>query len=240
GLQPLDLPQELQTFLRDKACADAAQRQKDYAEEAEDALEALIQTDFDELGVDRFFLAFAFEALDGFGRLLAYVHPEQKDTPAADRRPSFNERLLDSGAAYPYFIFPNVDPFRSRGSPIEAAAMASSPQAILQGSPRLRRARQSVAQAREQGLGVFNADRPNLFEPFELRFLARRSPPSRWLIDLSAEESVILEPTQYPQIPKAEDRLWLPPEFVPLFQMSGWTLAGDTQNIMASTVAAQT
>jgi hypothetical protein len=58
--------------------------------------------------------------------------------------------------------------------------------------------------------------------PFELRFLARRSPPDRWVIDLSADDDRLHPPQSYIAIPNAEDRLFLPAEYVPLFVENGW------------------
>ncbi len=212
----------LASHIAAKASAAAAITHHHYAKAAEDQLELLIQADFDALGIDTFFLAFGYEALDGFGRLLAYVHPHEPRTPRSQRRVNYNHRMLESGHAYPYFIFPNVDPFRAKGSPVEAAALATDPATILAAAPALRDACQAVAEARARGAGVFAAARPNPFEPFELRYLARRQLTSRWLIDLSGTERTLYPPHAYAAMPHAEDRLWLPPEFVPLFEASGW------------------
>lgn len=207
------------------AGTDAAATHLFHAKAAEDALEAMIAEDFAAPGVDSFFLAFAFEALDGFGRLLAYVHPSEPDTPSDARRRPYNERMLALGQAYPYFIFPNVDPFRSRGSPVEAAALARSPEAILAASARLRRVRDEVARARAEGQGVWSRDRPNPYEPFELRYVARRAAPTRWVLDLSRPEAVVRPPAAYVEIPNAEDRLWIPEAYVPLLEATGWRVA---------------
>ena len=217
----------LKAFLEAKAGAEAATVHKGYAEDAEDALEELITADSEALETEQFFLAFAYDALDGFGRLLAYVHPNQPDTPRAERLPSYNARLLETGLAAPYFIFPNVDPFRARGSPVEAAEMAGNPQNILENAPNLRAARDAVASAREAARGVFDPARPLGFEAFEFRFLARRSLPSRWVIDLSCTDAVLRPPQSYFEIENLEDRLYVPAEFVPLFGAAGWQIDGD-------------
>ncbi len=222
GLDPA-----LQAYLHGKAAPEVAAVHKAYAEAAEDALEAFILDDQAALGIEEFFLAFAYDALDGFGRLLAYLHPNQPDTPRAERLPSYNARLLETGLAAPYFIFPNVDPFRARGSPVEAAAMAENPRNILDKAPSLRAARSAVQEARAAGRGVFDPAKPLGFEAFEFRFLARRSLPSRWIMDLSCDAARLIPPQRYFEIENLEDRLFVPPEFVPLFAAAGWDIEGD-------------
>lgn len=135
-------------------------------------------------------------------------------------------RLLATGLAAPYFIFPNVDPFRARTSPLEAAADATDPATILAAAPSLRIARARVAEARTTGRGFFDPARPIGFDAFEFRFLARRSKPSRWVIDLSRNERILLPPERYIEIPNLEDRLFVPKEFVPLFEATGWGCDG--------------
>ncbi len=125
----------LVSHIQARASVTGAENHNALAKAAEDKLEELIQADMDEAGADKesfqFFLAFAFEALDHFGRLLCYVHPDQANVPADQRKASYNQRILEAGLASPYFIFPNVDPFRARGSLIDAAFDATSPQSIL-------------------------------------------------------------------------------------------------------------
>lgn len=167
-------------------------------------------------------MAFAYEALEGYGRLLCYVHPDQPQAAPGTRKLSYNERMLSTGFSAPYFIFPNIDPFRSQGSPLRAALNAHSPQNILSKAPRLRAARSAVKAARAAGAGIFNPASPLIFDAFELRFLADRRAPNRWLIDLAGDERTLFHPQTYPSIPHPEDRLWVPEEFVALFVSAGW------------------
>lgn len=214
----------LDAYLTDKASPAAADNQMRHAEAATQGLADAVQNDADQLGTESFFLNFAYEAIDGFGRLLAYVSPNQPIAPPGGRASSYNERQLAAGLAFPYFIFPNVDPFRTERSPLIAARNAVSPSAILDSAPNLRRARNAAAVARRQGLGVFDPHDPCVFEPFEVRYIADRRPPSRWVIDLGKDDSLIRQPTSYHLIPNPEDRLWVPAEFVPLFEKYGWRL----------------
>jgi hypothetical protein len=110
---------------------------------------------------------------------------------------------------------------------VEAAARATDQPTILADAPALETARAAVAAAREAGLGMFDPARPLAFQAFEVRFLARREVPSRWVIDLSADDRRVLPPQRYIEIPRLEDRLWVPPEFVPLFGAAGWSVEGD-------------
>jgi hypothetical protein len=88
----------------------------------------------------------------------------------------------------------------------------------------LRNARQWVKQARDQQrIGLYEAADPLRLLPFELRFLARRQPPDRWVVDLGASNTVLLPPQVYFQIPNPEDRLFVPAEYVPLWEQHGLT-----------------
>ncbi len=163
--------------------------------------------------------------MDGYGRLLGYVHPDQPGTPAAQRRPSYNRRQLDRGLASPYFIWPNLDPYRPQTALVKAVpppgdiapATASSAQ-----RGELNRARTAVRTAREQHLGIYAEQNPLALQPSELRFLSRRKPPERWVIDLSAGDDQILAPQLSYTITNHEDRLYIPDEYIPLFEQAGW------------------
>lgn len=193
-----------------------AANQARFAEAAKLALRAEVESDIEELGATRdefrFFLAFATEVIDGYGRLLCYLN---RDQPRAPRPPSYNERLLVAGEALPYFIWPNVDPFRVQPSLVAAVPRPGS-------SPPLRNERAAVAAARERRLGLWGGDEPLRLFPFELRFLARLAPPERWVIDLAARDDRLLAPQLYPRIERPEDRLFVGEAYVPLFESRGW------------------
>lgn len=192
---------------------DAAQKKLEELIEADRTTQGLTKEDF------RFFLAFAGEVMDRYGRLLAYVN---RDEPDESQRPlSYNERLLDAGAVSPYFIFPNVDPFRRQPSTVAAVpAPGSAPQVGASGA--LGRARASVKAARDRGDGIWADPGGLVLEAFELRYLAGRRPPNRWLIDLGQSSDVLIQPQRYTQVRFPEDRLWIPEELVPLFVEKGW------------------
>jgi endonuclease YncB( thermonuclease family) len=187
-----------------------------FAATAKAALRALVESDLEEAGGSReefrFFMAFASEVLDGYGRLLCYLN---RDQPRPPRPPTYNERLLVAGEVLPYFIWPNVDPFRVQPSLVDAVPRPGA-------APPLADERAAVAAAREQGLGVWRGDEPLRLSPFELRYLARLTPPERWVIDVAARDNRLLAPQLYPRIDRPEDRLFVGEAFVPLFESRGW------------------
>jgi endonuclease YncB( thermonuclease family) len=227
--EPFEKPlnPRLLEHLNDKVGPGAAKNHFDHAKAAEDALEKEIADDINALGKTvesfRLFLAFAYEVMDRYGRFLCFVNRFQAQQSESNPRPeSYNESLLRQGMVSPYFIWPNIDPFRKEPSvvdaviePGEAAALASGPNALAQ-------ARRWVREAREQKLGIFEDANPLRLAPFEVRFLGRRQPPDRWVIDLSKDEDVLLQPQEYHVIPNIEDRLFVAEEYVPLFVERGW------------------
>jgi endonuclease YncB( thermonuclease family) len=187
-----------------------------FAAAAKTALRGLVESDLEEAGGSReefrFFMAFSSEVIDGYGRLLCYLN---RDQPRPPRPPTYNERLLVAGEVLPYFIWPNVDPFRVQPSLVRAVPRPGA-------APPLGDERAAVAAAREQGLGVWSGDEPLRLSPFELRYLARLAPPERWVIDLAARDDRLLAPQLYPRIDRPEDRLFVGEAFVPLFESRGW------------------
>lgn len=139
--------------------------------------------------------------------------------PAAQRFGSYNERLLAAGWVSPYFIWPNINPFRRAGSVTAAVPPPGGAAELAERDGSLRAAPRAIAQARRQELGLYAA--PLGLLPFELRFLARRQPPDRWLVDLSTDAAVLVPPQAYPDVPLPEDRLFVPTEYVPLWEQHG-------------------
>jgi hypothetical protein len=213
---PPRLRRELREHLEPKLGPGCAANHLGFAEAAKRALRAEVEGDLAELGQTRdefrFFMAFASEVIDGYGRLLCYLN---RDQPRPPRPPSYNERLLVAAAVLPYFIWPNVDPFRTQASLVAAVPRpgAAAP---------LRSERAAVADAREQRLGVWGGYEPLRLLPFELRYLARFGPPDRWVLDLAARDDRLLAPQLYPRIERPEDRLFVGEAFVPLFLSRGW------------------
>lgn len=227
---PLDLGPELTAHLQTRIGAGAGVNHRLHGDNAEQSLISLVQSDMNALGQNlntfQFFIAFSYEVFDGYGRFLAFVNRQQPDPHnPGPRTLSYNERMLELGASLPYFIWPNIDPFREL--PLLSSVIApGTANTVAQTTPALNRARGFVQQARANGLGVFNPANPLRFEAFEIRYLGRREPPNRAVIDLSQNDDVILRPESYFKIPNPEDRLFIPAAFIPLFVSRGWKLEG--------------
>jgi len=196
-----------------------------HAQAAQAALEYEILDDITALGASKesfeFYLAFSHEVLDRYGRMLCFINRNQPDDNTPTPRPLYyNERLLVNAAVTPYFIWPNVSPFRKFPNILEAVIPPFMANQIQ--DPRLGEARQAYAEARLRQVGVYAADHPLRLYPFELRFLAGRRAPNRWVIDLSQSDNHLLPPQEYYTIPNPEDRLYIPEEYLLLFKKKGW------------------
>lgn len=227
--EPFNPPLEpgLIQHLQTQIGAQTAANQSYCADKAREALMGEVESDIQALGKTKndfeFFLAFAYEVVDVYGRLLAFVNRNQPDeNDPAPRPDSYNERLLQQGWVIPYFIWPNIDPFRTKGSLAAAVWNPGTAAAEADKLGKLRSSREWCRQARSDGLGVFNRSNSLVMEPFVVRFLAQRRPPSRWVIDLSKNDDVLIRPQNYYTIPNVEDRLFIPEDFVPFFIDKGW------------------
>jgi endonuclease YncB( thermonuclease family) len=221
------LSPELQGFLTTRVGQGAAVNHARLGSAATDTLRELVRADVAVLGQTeasfRFFCAFAHEVMDGFGRLLCFLNRQQASaTDPAPRPRSYNERMLEAGWVTPYFIWPNIDPFRRQGSLIDAVLAPGTANTVAERAGALKVARGFVRAAREQHLGLFEQADPLRLLPFELRFLARRAAPERWVIDLGRNDDTLIPPQGYFQVANQEDRLFIPAEYVPLFVEAGW------------------
>lgn len=231
------LDQELIDYLNNKLGAECGDNHYFHAEEAHRGLERFIGSDVDKLQPQaaaeqkdprelyKFFMMFSYEIMDGYGRFLCHIH---QDLPPDQRagRLSYNDQMLEAGLAEPYFIFPNINPFRKKPNILEAVpAPADFEDKVIKDST-LKKARQYVKDARAGEKGIFRkTDKgPLMLSPFELRFLARRSPPSRHVIDLNDTQPKIKKPLKYHEIEFPEDRLFINVEHVPLFQKKGYEI----------------
>lgn len=220
----------LHAHLQGRFGTGAAANHHTHAVAAGDSLRQLIQSDATALGqsLDQFqyFLSFSYEVFDRYGRFLAFLNRNQPNPNTPSPRPrSYNERQLQFGRALPFFIWPNINPFRDVENVADAVPRPGTANTIAE-SGDLKRARDFVKSARATGIGVFDAANPLRFEAFEIRYLGRGEAPSRAVIDLSRNDEVMLRPQSYFKIPHPEDRLWVPAQFVPLFAAKGWRLEG--------------
>lgn len=223
------LPRPLRDHLRRRLTRQGAGNHARHAEAARQTLIRLVTADIAALGQDKdtfeFFVGFAHEIMDRYGRLLGYLNRRQPDPLLPQPRPdSYNERLLDLGVVAPYFIWPNIDPFREQPSLLDAVPPPGQAREWAESSATLQRARSAVAAARTARVGIFDRADPLLLMPFELRYLARRTPPERLVIHLGSDSDRLLAPHDYYLVRRHEDRLFVAPEYAPLFASRGWRL----------------
>jgi len=208
--------------------ADCAKIHRQFAEEAQRVLENMIIAEYSERAEKGkhfdFFMAFANEILDGYGRLLCYLYRNNTKTEREANPLSYNERILKQGWGFPYFIWPNVVPFFAAGKSIsDSMPPADELEDFMTSSQakKLNDARDHVRKARSDGLGVFSH---KMLLPCELRYLSRRKAPSRYVLNLETCEKKLVEPTEYYTIPNSEDRLFIDSHYVDLFLKKGYEL----------------
>jgi endonuclease YncB( thermonuclease family) len=222
------LGSKLVNYLKQKLNSQTALNHHKYAIAAQRELESIIEFDVNERIYEgerfRFFMAFAYEVMDGYGRFLCYVDRDNKPREREGRM-TYNERMLKSGLAIPYFIWPNINPFRKQGSLVEAVPSPSNFREFVNSDKRMKMARNFVNDARRAGIGIFDNQDPLALMPFELRYLAGRRNPNRYVLDISKDMPTLLKPTDYYLIPKEEDRLFIDEHFVPLFEKKGYQAA---------------
>jgi endonuclease YncB( thermonuclease family) len=217
------LDEDLIDYLKAKIKPGVAMNHHRHATQAEDELEKEVSRDLEDLGQSveefQFFLAFAYEVMDRYGRLLGFINRYQ---PKGKRPLSYNERLLQAGVISPYFIWPNINPFREKRPLANAVIEPNKAKEEADRDKLLRKAREGVQRARRKGKGIFNPNEPLQLEPFEVRFLADQRRPTRWAIDLSKNDDILIKPQKYYTIKNQEDRLYIPEEYVSLFVEKGW------------------
>ncbi|HRI19568.1 MAG TPA: hypothetical protein PLA68_01385 [Panacibacter sp.] len=202
------------------------------AVEAQISLENLIQADLGTSGKTKetfaFFMAFANEFLDVYGRLLTYLHADRENfTNAADAPPlSYNERQMIAGFGEPYFIWPNIQPFISiRPFATDFLSPEGFWNTVNTGN-KLQHSRQAFKDARAAKKGIYQQGKELMLSAFELRFLARKSKPDRYVIDLrNTGSKELISPQKYYVVQNPEDRLFIPSEYIPVFKLNGWNAA---------------
>ena len=219
----LHLDKGLKTYLNKKLGPNTATNHAKYAAMGKTEFINEVETDINDQHKTnetfKFFLAFAHEALDRYGRLLAFIN---RDDSSATRPPDYNVRQLEKGVACAYFIWPNVGKYTGTKSLVD---LVPEPRTIKNWASKdkyLKQVRDAAAEARRKKIGIYDKHDPLLLEPFELRYLAQRRAPERWVIDLSKNDDVLVAPQNYYHIAHAEDRLFIPEEYVSLFVAKGW------------------
>jgi hypothetical protein len=127
-------------YLKNKLDEHTAKNHSGLAMLAQRKLEEIIQlevTKREEQGREfRFFMAFANEIMDRYGRFLCYLDID-RDPTEHNRQLTYNEQMLQSGLAAPYFIWQNVDPFIGQQRPVKAVPDINNFQTNISKSKRL-------------------------------------------------------------------------------------------------------
>lgn len=225
-----NVSESLRQFVLAKVAFQPGTVHHQHAAAATTGLRSMITSDMRIMGQDTsefsYYLNFGFEIMDGYGRFLCMVNRNQpRQNEPTPRPPSYNRRLLEKGLAFPYFIWPNINPWERPDSVMKAVIPVGTANRMAEADSELKTARQYVKDARANHWGIFDATTPCLLEPFELRWLSRRTLPSRYVIDLTKNDDRLIPPSRYHTVPNSEDRLWIPPEYVPLFAQAGWKVA---------------
>lgn len=232
----LNIGQDLYHYLSTKIGngKNIASNHAEMAEGAEKSLAKIISSDLKKSKKSNktftFFMAFGNDFLDSYARLLCYLNSSSENFKNPKDKEeivklSYNERQLASGWAVPYFIWPNVQPFLTVRAFSKENIIPKNFWALIRKAQKLHQARKFVADARISNKGIFNETNPLKLMPFELRIIARKKSPNRYVIDLRDEgNNVLLKPEEYIKIPHQEDRLLIPGEYVPIFQLYGWVI----------------
>lgn len=207
---------------------DARDNHLEWANKARKRLVELIREDLELINRSwknaEFYTSYGSELLDAYGRLLCFINIAEHNR---NRRPkySYNERLLQEGFVIPYFIWPNVAPF-SKMSILEAVRNPVEFRSNANDSKALSKARQWCSEVRAKPENIYDPSHGLWILPFELRYLAGRISPKRYVIDLGANatDKKLFSPSRYWEISKFEDRLFIPAEYAPLFEKHGWQI----------------
>lgn len=131
------LDPELIAHLKERIGPGKAANHHRHAEAAGEALRSLVAADMNEMGQDPetfgYYLSFSYEVFDSFARFLAFINRDQPDPNEPGPRPlTYNERMLERGRALPYFIRPNVNPFREAASVVDAVIPPGGANAVAE------------------------------------------------------------------------------------------------------------
>jgi endonuclease YncB( thermonuclease family) len=198
----------------------------------------------------RFQIEFPYEVLDRYGRFLGWVKRFEYEERFAKGIIPYNDSMVEKGMAFPYLIWPSLSTSKRDYNLQQLVPSKDDFKELIVEDDRIKTIRLLAEKARKKKLGIFglkNSD--ELLLPFELRFLVERNygttddlpvssithedsndrshkkPLFRYVINLSKSDNpVLMKPNQYYKIKNYEDRLFIPPEYVPLFREKGYEI----------------
>jgi endonuclease YncB( thermonuclease family) len=240
-------------YLKPKLHENTAINHKTYAEKAREELRRLIEDDIRlsaQFGKDyyKFQIEFPYDVLDRYSRFLGWVKRFESNPQFAKDIVPYNDTMLEKGLAFPYLIWPNLSASKRDYNLQQLVPPKNDFEELVLEDDRIKTVRKLTEKARKQRRGIFGTE-DELLLPFELRFLVERNygitdgvpissirhedsddraskkPLFRYVIDLSkSDKPVLMKPNQYYNIKNYEDRLFIPPEFVPLFREKGYEM----------------
>jgi endonuclease YncB( thermonuclease family) len=157
------LTKSLRNYLKPKLTEESTNTHKKLGIQATQYLESILE---EELRV-----SFKNQILDRYGRPLCYLLSRNNET--------YNLKLVQSGWAIPYFIYPN--------------AVSATDETEWEYDT-INLVQDAAVKAREENLGIW----PHIHDvliPMELRFLIRRELPSKYCADL--KNMLLYPPQQY-------------------------------------------
>ncbi len=168
------LEKSLRNYIKPKLTDNMVRTHKNLGIQATEYFESILE---EELKV-----TFRDQVLDRYGRPLVYLFNRSNED-------NYNLKLVQSGWAIPYFIYPNAV------SPTEEGAWEYDMISMMQ---------DAAIGARENNQGIWEYIHDMLI-PMELRFLTRREIPTKYCADL--QNNLLYPPQQYYRVP-IENRLF--------------------------------
>ena len=152
---------EFRSWIESKLVGNPAAVHKEHADAATTELRRMISQDMKIMGQDlssfSYYLRFGFEVMDVYGRFLCTINRNQPQrTVPTPRPPTYNMRMLERGLAFPYFIWPNINPSDRESSVAQAVVPPGKARELAETDLELKMARGFVKQAREKHIGLYN------------------------------------------------------------------------------------
>lgn len=242
----------VENHIQKKLGSDTAINHKKYADTAREILRELVEEEIGlriRNGENfRFEAFFSLEILDRYGRFLAWVKTHNPKFTSKSFK-SYNEIILEKGMAIPYLIWPNISIHKRDYTLRQMVPSPDDFEEWIINDPNIKTVRRLTAEARKKQIGIFSNKDPLILNPFELRYLIERNygqtddtplvnlttegiddrsykkPVFRYVINLSKPNAPkLIPPDRYFEIEKEEDRLFIPPEYVPLFREKGYLM----------------
>jgi endonuclease YncB( thermonuclease family) len=167
------LKKELQEWLNPRLTKESIKLSKQLGFKAKEYLQGILE--------DELVLSLGPQVFDRYERPLGYLGVEDQD--------SYNYKMIETGLAIPYFIYPNAVSYTEKGE---------------FNYDKLENFRDAAVKAREDKLGLWGYI-DSILLPMELRYLTRREFPAKFCADF--EVNILYSPQFYFKVP-IENRIF--------------------------------